>query len=94
MDKFVGKKRSLNAMAYQKKLLWHMERAPVIAIWKSRIRKMPLLHGLYLGESESMEKSASSLVLPETFQCNDIKTKTLNRFLTSSVRTSPICPVA
>lgn len=86
MDKFVGKKPSLNAMAYQGKLLWHMERAPMIAIWKSRIRKIPLLHVLYLGGSESMEKSASSLVLPEAFQCNDIKTITLSRFLTSSAR--------
>lgn len=75
MDRFVGKKLSLNAIAYHRKLLWHMERAPVIAIWKSRIRKMPLFHVLYLGGSESKEKSPSSLVLPETFQCNDIKTK-------------------
>lgn len=44
MDEFVGKKLSLNATAYQRELLWHMERAPVIAIWKSRTRKMPLFH--------------------------------------------------
>lgn len=56
MDKFVGKKLSHNAVAYQRKLLWHMERAPVIAVWKSRVRKMPLFHVLYLGGSESKEK--------------------------------------
>lgn len=57
-DKFIGNRLSLNAMAYQRKLLWDMKRALVIAIWKSRIRKMPLLHVLNLGGSESKEKSA------------------------------------
>lgn len=31
-NKFVGNRLSLNAMAYQRKLLWDMKRALVIAI--------------------------------------------------------------
>lgn len=65
---------SLSAMAYQRKLLWHINRAPGLS-WNGRLRKMPLLHALYLGGNERKEKRASFVALPKTFQCNDMKNK-------------------
>ena len=106
IGKFVGNGLvSLTAMAYQRKLLWHIKRAPVVAIWSvvnNRIRKMPLLHALYLGGSEWKEKRASSVALPKTFQRNDMKNKepqlVSNRFCQevpcALCISSPICPVA